>query len=322
MLSVIVPAYNEEKMIQKSSIVIGRLLCQESIEYEIIFINDGSDDGTWKEIRSLCRQSPIVKGISFSRNFGKEAAIFAGMEYAKGDCCVMIDCDLQHPPEVILDMYRLWKEGYEVVEGVKSDRGKESLLYKVAAKVFYHMISNATGIDMRKASDFKLLDRKVMDTLLAMPEKQVFFRALSAWVGFKSTKVAFQVQEREVGKTKWSAASLIKYALNNISSYSSAPMQAVTIVGVMFLLFSVVFGIQTLVLYGKGKALEGFTTVIILLLLIGSILMISLGVIGYYISKIYNEIKGRPRYIVAQSLNNKKEAKEDMRVENKAGTDL
>lgn len=218
----------------------------------------------------------------------------------------MIDCDLQHPPEVILDMYRLWKEGYEVVEGVKSDRGKESLLYKVAAKGFYHMISNATGIDMRKASDFKLLDRKVIDALLAMPEKQVFFRALSSWVGFKSTKVAFQVQKRTIGKTKWSAVCLIKYALSNISSFSSAPMQIVTMIGGLFLVFSIVFGIQTLVQYGSGKALEGFTTVILLLLLIGSILMISMGVIGYYISKIYNEVKCRPRYIVTQSLNDEK----------------
>lgn len=317
MLSVIIPAYNEEKMIQRSSTVIEKLLCQEGIEHEIIFINDGSDDGTWKEISRICSQSPIVKGISFSRNFGKEAAMFAGLEYAKGDCCVMIDCDLQHPPEVILEMYRLWQEGYEVVEGVKSDRGKENPLYKFAAKGFYHMISSATGIDMLKASDFKLLDRKVMDALLAMPEKQVFFRALSSWVGFKSAKVAFQVQEREVGKTKWSAVSLIKYALDNISSFSSAPMQVVTIIGVLFLLFSAVFGIQTLVLYGKGEALEGFTTVIILLLLIGSILMISMGVIGYYISKIYNEIKGRPRYIIAQSLNSQKGGREEMRFEEK-----
>lgn len=303
MMSVIIPAYNEGKMVQKSSAVISTMLNRENIDHEIIFVNDGSVDGTWDEIRSICSQCPDVRGISFSRNFGKEAAMFAGLQYAKGDCCVVIDCDLQHPPQVMLEMYRLWMEGYEVVEGVKSDRGRESLFHKFAAKGFYCMISSATGIDMSKASDFKLLDRKVVDVLLAMPEKQVFFRALSSWVGFKSTKIAFQVQERQAGETKWSGVSLVKYALNNISSFSTAPMQIVTAAGVLFLLFSVVFGIRTLAFYVSGEALEGFTTVIILLLLIGSILMISLGVIGYYISKIYNEVKGRPRYIVAQSIN-------------------
>lgn len=303
MLSVVIPAYNEEKMIQKTNKVISQLLCRENIDYEIIFVDDGSRDQTWNEINKVCRQYLNTKAILFSRNFGKEAAIFAGMEYAKGDCCVIIDCDLQHPPQMIIAMYHLWQEGYEVVEGVKSSRGKESRLHKFAAGRFYSMISKATGVDMSRASDFKLLDRKVVRELLNMPEKQAFFRALSSWVGFQSTTVAFDVQEREAGETKWSTISLIKYAVNNISSFSAAPMQMVTITGMLFLLFSVVLGMQTLFFYIMGESLEGFTTVIILLLLIGSILMISMGIIGYYISKIYNEIKGRPRYIVSRSLN-------------------
>lgn len=223
MLSVVIPAYNEEKMIERTSMVIGELLGEENIDYELIYVDDGSTDHTWKEINRVSTQNSAVRAISFSRNFGKEAAMFAGLKYANGDCCVVIDCDLQHPPEVILKMYRLWLEGYEVVEGVKSDRGREGVLHKIAAKGFYRIISRATGIDMTKASDFKLLDRKVVDVLLAMPEKQVFFRALSSWVGFRSTSVAFQVREREAGETKWPAASLIKYALNNISAFSSAP---------------------------------------------------------------------------------------------------
>lgn len=165
------------------------------------------------------------------------------------------------------------------------------------------MISKATGIDMSNASDFKLLDKKVVQVLLSMPEKQVFFRALSSWVGFKNTSVVFDVQRREFGETKWSTASLIKYALSNISSFSAAPMQIVTIAGICFLIFAGIFGIQTLIFYWLGKSLEGFSTVILLLLIMGSILMISLGIIGYYISKIYDEIKGRPKYIVAESLN-------------------
>ena len=190
-----------------------------------------------------------------------------------------------------------------MVEGVKSDRGKESAGHRLAAKSFYRMISRATGIDMSRASDFKLLDRKVIDALLAMPEKQVFFRALSSWVGFKSTTVAFEVRERQAGETKWSTGALIRYALNNITSFSTAPLHITTILGVLFLIFSAALGVQTLISYWMGHSLEGFTTVIILLLLIGSLLMISLGIVGYYIAKIYDEIKGRPKYIISQMLN-------------------
>ena len=173
--------------------------------------------------------------------------MFAGLAVARGDCGVFIDCDLQHPPEAIVKMYRLWEEGYEVVEGVKSDRGKESAGHRLAAKSFYRMISRATGIDMSRASDFKLLDRKVIDALLAMPEKQVFFRALSSWVGFKSTTVAFEVRERQAGETKWSTGALIRYALNNITSFSTAPLHITTILGVLFLIFSAALGVQTLI---------------------------------------------------------------------------
>lgn len=303
MLSVVIPAYNEEKMIQKTNRVLDGLLRRENIEHEIIFVDDGSKDQTWDEIGIACGQYRDTKAVSFSRNFGKESAIFAGMKYAKGDCCVVIDCDLQHPPETILTMYRLWQEGYEVVEGVKSSRGKERRLRRFAAGRFYSMISRAAGVDLSGASDFKLLDRKVVKELLKMPERQTFFRAVSSWVGFRRIAVPFDVQEREAGQTKWSTYSLIKYAVQNISSFTAAPMQIVTAAGILFLLFSVILGIQTFVLYALGKALEGFTTVIILLLLVGSILMISLGIIGYYIAKIYDEIKGRPKYIVSRSVN-------------------
>lgn len=310
MLSVVIPAYNEEKMIKKTSQVIGECLSEQNIEYEIIFVNDGSKDNTLDEINKVCKTSPRVKGISFSRNFGKEAAMFAGISYAKGDCCVLMDCDLQHPPELILTMYSFWKEGYEVVEGVKRSRGGEGKLHKFAAKFFYYIMSKAVGIDMARASDFKLLDRKVVNALLDMQEKQTFFRALSAWVGFRTISTEFDVQEREEGETKWSTASLIRYALNNITSFSTAPMQIVTFCGVFFLLFSIILGIQTLVSYWRGNSLEGFTTIIILLLLEGSLLMLGIGIVGYYISKIYIEVKNRPRYIVSEVINDDVAAEE------------
>lgn len=304
LLSVIIPVYNEEKMIPKTASVISSILETAHIDYELLFINDGSKDMSWAVIAQECEKNVRIKGICFSRNFGKEAAMFAGLECAVGDCAVIIDCDLQHPPEKIVEMYRLWEEGYEVVEGVKSDRGRESFLHRFCARLFYKIISRITKIDMENASDFKLMDRKVIDVLNAMPERNVFFRALSSWVGFKSTQISFEVREREEGVSKWSAWSLVKYAFSNIVSFSAAPMQIVTVMGVGFFILAVVLGIQSLVYKFIGKALAGFTTVIIIELLLGSIMMISMGIIGYYISKMYEELKGRPRYIIVQKLNN------------------
>ena len=299
MLSVILPSYNEEKMIAKATERMAEILQPEKIDYELLFIDDGSRDGTWAQINEAAEKDSHVVGVHFSRNFGKEAAMFAGLEQAKGDCCVVIDCDLQHPPEKIVEMYRLWEQGYEVVEGIKEDRGEESGLHKFAANSFYGLISKATGMDMSSSSDFKLLDRKVVDTLNSLPERNVFFRALSFWVGYKKTSVSYCVQERTEGVSKWSTKSLIKYALTNISSFSSAPLHIVTVLGFIMLAVSVVLGIIALVQKISGVALGGFTTVILLLLFSASVIMISLGIIGYYIARIYDEIKGRPRYIIS-----------------------
>ena len=300
MLSVILPSYNEEKMIAKATARMAEILQPEKIDYELLFIDDGSRDGTWAQINEAAEKDSHVVGVHFSRNFGKEAAMFAGLEQARGDCCVVIDCDLQHPPEKIVEMYRLWEQGYEVVEGIKEDRGEESGLHKFAANSFYGLISKATGMDMSSSSDFKLLDRKVVDTLNSLPERNVFFRALSFWVGYKKTSVSYCVQERTEGVSKWSTKSLIKYALTNISSFSSAPLHIVTVLGFIMLAVAFVLGIIALVQKISGVALGGFTTVILLLLFSASVIMISLGIIGYYIARIYDEIKGRPRYILSR----------------------
>lgn len=300
MLSVILPSYNEEKMIAKATARMAEILQPEKIDYELLFIDDGSRDGTWAQINEAAEKDSHVVGVHFSRNFGKEAAMFAGLEQARGDCCVVIDCDLQHPPEKIVEMYRLWEQGYEVVEGIKEDRGEESGLHKFAANSFYGLISKATGMDMSSSSDFKLLDRKVVDTLNSLPERNVFFRALSFWVGYKKTSVSYCVQERTEGVSKWSTKSLIKYALTNISSFSTAPLHIVTVLGFIMLAVAFVLGIIALVQKISGVALGGFTTVILLLLFSASVIMISLGIIGYYIARIYDEIKGRPRYIISR----------------------
>ncbi len=301
-LSVVLPAYNEEAMLLKAAETLKEILEKEKIEYQLIFVDDGSRDQTWSLITEAARRDSHVTGIHFSRNFGKEAAIFAGLANAEGDCAAVMDCDLQHPPQALVQMYRLWQEGYEVVEGVKRTRGKESAIHRASAGLFYKIMSSATKIDMSRASDFKLMDRRAVDSLLEMPERNAFFRAMSSWIGFRSTTVEFDVQEREAGESKWSTRSLIRYALTNIVGYSSAPMQMVTGAGAVVFLMAVVLGIQTLVKYFSGHAVEGFTTVILLLLFIGSVIMISLGIIGYYISRIYEEVKGRPRYIISRKI--------------------
>ena len=300
MLSVILPSYNEEQMIAAAAGTVTGILDEAGIDHELLFVDDGSRDGTWEEIQKAHDVNPHVVGLHFSRNFGKEAAMFAGLEQARGDCCVVIDCDLQHPPEKIVEMYRLWEEGYEVVEGIKEDRGEESGFHRFAANSFYSLISRATGMDMSSSSDFKLLDRKVVDTLNQMPERNVFFRALSFWVGFKRAEVSYRVRERTAGESKWSTRSLIKYAINNIGSFSSAPLHLITTMGVLMLVTAVVFGVVALVQKIMGTALGGFTTVILLLLFASSLIMISLGIIGYYTARIYEELKGRPRYIISQ----------------------
>lgn len=300
MLSVVLPAYNEEALLIKTAKTLRDMLEKNNIIYELIFVDDGSKDRTWEQIEKAAELDSCIKGIHFSRNFGKEAAIFAGLANADGDCTAVMDCDLQHPPEILVKMYRMWENGYEVVEGIKRSRGTESILHKTSAGVFYKLMSSATGIDMSRASDFKLMDRKAVNSLLEMPERNAFFRAMSSWIGFRSATVEFDVQEREAGVSKWSTWSLVKYAVSNIAGYSSVPMQLVTGAGVLVLIIAVVLGIQTLIRYFTGHALEGFTTLILLLLFIGSVIMISLGIIGYYIARIYEEVKGRPRYIISR----------------------
>lgn len=299
-ISIIIPSYNEEQLIKNTSEVVSDIMNQNNIPFEILFVDDGSKDGTWEQILSLSKDNLTIHGIHFSRNFGKESAIYAGMQYAKGDCCVVMDCDLQHPPIKIVEMYKLWEQGYEVVEAVKEDRGEESGIHRFMANLFYKIISKLTDIDMMNASDFKLLDRKVMLVLLNMKERNSFFRALSSWVGFKTIQVPFRVAEREAGESKWSTKSLVKYAILNITSFSSAPMQIVTICCFIMLIISFVFGINSIIQYATGKALGGFTTVILLQLFSSSIIMICLGIIGYYIAQIYEEIKGRPKFIVSE----------------------
>ena len=304
LLSIVLPAYNEEQNIANTARVLSELLAANQIDYELIFISDGSRDATYEEIVKASEKNPRIKGAEFSRNFGKEAGIFAGLELATGDAVIVMDCDLQHPPSVIPEMWRLWLGGAEVVEGIKTSRGKESLGHKLSAGLFYKIMSKLIKMDMKASSDFKLLDRKVVDVLLSLPERNTFFRALSFWAGFRTESVQYEVQERQFGESKWSFWSLMKYAVSNATSFSTLPLQLVTVMGVVSILFSLILAIQTLVRFLMGNSVEGFTTVILLILIIGGFLMLSLGIIGHYIARIYEEVKGRPKYIISKVTDN------------------
>lgn len=295
MLDIIIPCYNEEASIPICYEEISKICAAHDIAHRFIFIDDGSADGSWAAIEQL----ENAVGIKFSRNFGKEAAIQAGLLAAKGDCSLIIDVDLQHPIEMIPKMYALWRdEGWDVVNFVKRRESCKSGLHKGMSRLFNGLISRSVGIDMQNASDYKLLDRRMVQVIASLPESQKFFRALVPWAGFKQTNVYYDTAKRRIGQSKWSFFSLLRYALVNIASFSSVPLQLITGFGVLFTLSSFVLGLQTLLRFLSGNAIGGFTTVILLQLITGSVLMLGIGIIGFYISMIYNEIKRRPLYLV------------------------
>lgn len=303
MLSLIVPAYNEENTVPLFYNKTTKLLMQSKnlyTEFEIIFVDDGSIDNTWTMIKSLIQKDERIHGIRFSRNFGKEAAIFAGLYKAKGDCAVVMDCDLQHPPQLIPEMYAQYLSGYQIVRCVKKHRNKESIFRKLCNALFFRLFdySDSTQLSITNASDFQLMDRKVIDYILRFQETSLFFRGISAYIGFKSKDIEFDVPERAAGNSKWSYTSLIHYAFSNMSAFSSKPLQLVTFNGVILLVLAIILTIRTLYVYFINAAAPGITTVIILLLFIGSMLMFSLGVVGFYVGKIFEEVKHRPRYII------------------------
>ena len=306
-LSVLIPVHNEGDQIAENLSLIHEEALKTGLPMEIIAIDDGSTDNTWHVLQSIVERAPGLKALRFSRNFGKEAAICAGLAYSSGQACIVIDSDLQHPPELITEMVRLWRdERWDIVEGIKKTRGTESLINRIGARFFYRTLSGLSGYNLHGSSDFKLLDRKVIDAWLDMRERNTFFRGMVSWLGFRRKQIAFSVAKRRLTQSRWSFLGLFRLAVVAITAFSSLPLQAVTILGGLFLLCAILFSTYALVMYFAGLAFPGFTTVIILELLIGGVLMVSLGIIGTYIAQIYQEVKYRPRYVVAEALTSDK----------------
>lgn len=303
LVSVVVPVFEEAKALPTFLAAIRHVLGQCGIAYELVLVDDGSSDTTWPIISQEANASSAVRGFRLSRNFGKEAALCAGLEKARGAAVIVMDGDGQHPASLLPEMIRLWKAtGADIVQAVKRSRGQESFSTKASALVFYVLLKKFSGFDLRGASDFKLISRKTVDAWLKMGERNVFFRGMTAWMGFTTVQIPFEVAQRSSGHSTWSFLKRVKLAITGITAFSSLPLQLVTFAGAVFLVFSIILGAQTIYLKLSGQAVSGFTTVILLELIIGSFLMISLGIIGEYLARIYREVKGRPRYLISESV--------------------
>ena len=300
-LSLVMPCLNEGSHLAHSLSTLHEVLDRLGLEYELVLIDDGSSDDTWEVLRRAVAARPNVRAFRLSRRFGKELALAAGLEHARGAAVLVMDADLQHPPSLIPEMVRAWREErYDVVEAVKKKRGTEPLVTRLGARCFYPLFRRLSGFDLEGASDFKLIDRRVLEAWARMGERNVFFRGMSAWLGFRRKAIPFEVAPRVGGISGWSPWRLLRLAVTGVTAFSSAPIHVITVMGCLFLVFAVLLGLHTL--YNKlfGGAETGFTTVIVLVLMVGSLILIGLGVIGLYVARIYEEVKGRPRYVIRE----------------------
>ncbi|MUT67656.1 glycosyltransferase family 2 protein [Paenibacillus sp. NEAU-GSW1] len=316
--SIIVPMYNEEEVIGHTYTKLKEVMDGYGESYELIFINDGSRDRTVEIVDGICRNDRNVRLINFSRNFGHQIAITAGMDYAHGEAVIIIDADLQDPPEVMLQMIEKWKEGYEVVYGKRLKRKGETAFKKLTAMMFYRTMRSMTNFDIpMDTGDFRLIDRKVCDVLRGLKEKNRFVRGLVSWVGFKQTMVEYVREERFAGETKYPLKKMISFALDGITSFSYKPLKIATYIGFALSISSFVYLMVVLVEKLFTNATQpGWTSIVATNLLFNGIILILLGLIGEYIGRIYDESKNRPLYIVRETQGFEREdRKQDIGVE-------
>ena len=305
-LSVVVPLYNEELVIEAMYERMTGVLEGMGCEYELVLVNDGSADRTLQMAREICARDPRVKLISFSRNFGHQFAITAGMDKSRGEAVVVIDADLQDPPEVIPEMVAKWKEGYDVVYGVRDKREGESWFKLTTASMFYRILKRMTSIHIPvDTGDFRLVDRRALDQFNTMRERARFVRGMVSWVGFKQGEVRYVRHERFAGETKYPFSKMLKFAIDGMLSFSQAPLKLASTMGLVSSVIAFLF-----ILYGifvrifqPEQAIEGWTSVFVAVLFVGGIQLICVGVLGEYIGRMYEEIKNRPLYIVEEEVN-------------------
>ncbi len=303
-LSVVAPCFNEEGVLHELYRRISAVLDGAGESWELVLVNDGSRDRTPEIMRELRAADPRVKVVDFARNFGHQIAVTAGMNYAQGDSVVLIDADLQDPPELILEMLAKWREGYEVVYAIRAERKGETWFKEFTAKAFYRIIYKITDIDIpMDTGDFRLMDRKVVEALKTMKEKHRFLRGMSVWVGFRQTGVKYVRAERYAGETKYPLKKMLKFAMDGITSFSYFPLQLATYIGFISAALAVLGIIVTVILRLSGShAFFGQATTLVSVLFLGGVQLICLGILGEYLGRIYDEVKGRPLYIVREAL--------------------
>ena len=297
-LTVVLPLFNEADTLGDTLPAIRQALEAERRSFEILCVDDGSTDGTARLVDDAARADARVVPVHLSRRFGKEAALSAGLDLARGRAVILMDADLQHPPALIAEMVRHWDEGSEVVEAVRRRRGGEGLAYRALARVFYALLGRSVGRSFQGSTDFKLLDRQVVEALLECRERNRFFRGLVAWVGFRVSQVPLVAPPRKAGASKWSLLSLAHYSVRSLLAFTSLPLRIVAWSGLIMVFLGAVLAIQTLYNYFTGRAVSGFTTVILVELILGGLILTSLGVLAFYIALIYDEQKARPLFVL------------------------
>lgn len=299
-ISVIIPIYNEEENIRKLYERLTKVMRELNVIYELIFVNDGSQDASLLLVKALASKNPEVKYLDFSRNFGHQIAVTAGLDKAIGDAVVIIDADLQDPPELIQEMYEKKKEGYEVIYAKRKNRKGESFLKLWTAKIFYRMLSKLTSISIPvDTGDFRMIDKKIVEVLRDMPEKNKFLRGQISWIGFNQTYVEYERQERNAGSTGYTYRKMLNFALDGITAFSDVPLKIVTYFG--FMVSGFAFLVAIYALYSKfisQNIVQGWTSLIITILFLGGVQMIAVGIIGEYLSRMNHNIRNRPLYII------------------------
>ena len=302
LLSVVAPMYEEQETVDPFTERVAAAL--DGVEYELILVDDGSTDATAAAMARAAAADPRVKVVTLSRNFGHQPALTAGLEHARGDVIVMLDGDLQDPPEVIPEMLARWGEGVDVVYAVREQRLGETVFKRVTARGFYRTFRRLTGLDLAvESGDFRLMDRRALDALLAMPERARFLRGMTVWIGFAQTAVPFVRQERHAGVTKYPLRKMLRFSFDAITSFSSAPLQFATFLGFLFSAVAFLAIPLTIVARYANIFERGVPTTIIAVLLLGGIQLITLGIIGEYVGRIYDEVKHRPLYVVKDRIN-------------------
>ena len=302
-ISILIPCYNEEKSLPLLYPELVKLMdANSAYDWELMFVNDGSTDGTLMELQRLRQQDRRVNYVDLSRNFGKEAAMLAGFDYVTGDCMVILDADMQHPPTLIPEMIKWWEQGYEDVYAKRKSRGRESWLRKRLSLMFYKLLQRASRFEiLQDVGDFRLLDRKCVDALKKMRESERYTKGMYSWIGFKKKEVEFMQGDRVAGTSSWSYRRLFSFALDGITSFTTAPLRISTIVGFVVSLCAFIYMIYVFIkALIWGDPVQGYPTLVVLILFLGGIQLLSLGIIGEYIGRIYNETKNRPDYIVRE----------------------